>query len=327
MNLHRCFILLVLWGASLPFSAQAGEPPRVVVSIGPIHSLIASLTKGITEPELLVKGGVSHHGFSLRPSHMRAISQANVIFWLGAESEAFLARPLANAKPQQRIFNLMYSPGLTLLQTRTGGDWEEESHDTAEAHDHGAESIDPHIWLDPLNAEAMATAATAVLIEADPERAAQYRENHERLLFRLQNLDLEMRDAVTMALGKPYLVFHDAYQYFEKRYGLKAVGAVTLSPEQKPGARRLKEIREKLKRTQAHCIFTEPQFPSKHLQVITEGGDYYSGVLDPLGVDIAPGPDLYFMLLRRLSSSLVSCLCQVYVGDELQPGKEPPPNP
>jgi zinc transport system substrate-binding protein len=312
MNLRSCLILVLLLGIPQSLCAHAKEPPRVVVSIGPIHSLIAGLTRGITEPELLVKGGVSPHNFSLRPSHMRTITQADIIFWLGAEAETFLQRPLANAKPKQQIFNLTQSPGLTLLPSRSGGNWEEETHD----HEHEHKAIDPHVWLDPLNAEAMVKAATLVLIEADPERAEQYLENLERLLLRLKKLDLEIRDAVTMALDKPYLVFHDAYQYFEHRYGLKAVGAITLSPEQKPGARRLKEIREKIQQTRARCIFTEPQFPAKYLEVITEGGDYYSGILDPLGVDIPPGPDMYFILMRRLSSALVSCLRQAHTGGE-----------
>jgi zinc transport system substrate-binding protein len=327
MNLHHCLILLVAL-AIAPYRIQAAEPSKVVVSIAPLHSLIAGLTKGITTPELLVKGGVSPHGFSLRPSHMRAISEADVIFWLGAEAEAFLERPLANARPVQRVFNLMQSPGLTLLDSRTGDHWPTEPQDAGhEGHEHAHDGrgIDPHIWLNPLNAETLVKAATIVLMEADPERAAQYRENSDRLLFRLQNLDLELQDAVTMALGKPYLVFHDAYQYFEQRYGLNAVGAISVSPERRPGARRLQEIRQLLKETKAHCIFTEPQFPATYLKVITEGGDYYSGTLDPLGIDIPAGPDLYFILMRRLTSALVACLCQVYVGSEL-PALQPAGN-
>jgi len=310
MNMRHCLILLFAL-ISTSFSTQAAEPPRVVVSIAPLHSLITGLMKGITTPELLVKGGTSHHGFSLRPSQMRTITQANVIFWLGAEAESFLERPLASARPEQRIFNLMQSPGLTLLGTRSGETWQAEHqvegsgpHD----HRHAGKATDPHIWLDPLNAEAMVKAATVVLVEADPERAAQYRENSDRLLFRLQNLDIEMRDSVALALGKPYLVFHDAYQYFEHRYGLKAAGAISISPERRPGAKRLREIQRTLKETNARCIFVEPQFPSNFLQAIVGEGEYYTGTLDPLGIDIPPGPDMYFILMRRLSSSLVSCL-------------------
>ncbi|MFC1684581.1 zinc ABC transporter substrate-binding protein [Pseudomonadota bacterium] len=326
MNIRHCLILLLAL-ASTPFSIRAAEPPRVVVSIAPVHSLIAGLMKGVAAPELLVKSGVSHHSFSLRPSHMRAITQANAIFWLGAEAETFLGRPLASARPEQRIFNLMQSPGLTLLGTRSGGAWREEHEEKdSGAHDHRHEgkTTDPHIWLDPLNAEAMVKAATVVLIKADPERAAQYQENSDRLLFQLQNLDMEMRDSVALAKGKPYLVFHDAYQYFEHRYGLNAAGAISISPERRPGARRLREIQRTLKEINAHCIFVEPQFPSNFLQAIVEEGEYNTGTLDPLGIDIQPGPDMYFILMRRLSSALVACLCQVYADEEMEPTVAPP---
>jgi len=324
MNIRHCLILLFAL-ASTAFSIQAAEPPRVVVSIAPVHSLIAGLMKGIATPELLVKGGVSHHGFSLRPSHMRTITQADVIFWLGAEAETFLKRPLASARPEQRIFNLMQSPGLALLDARSGEAWQAEHEEKGPgSHDqrHEDEAIDPHIWLDPLNAEAMVKAATAVLIEADPERAAQYQENSDRLLFRLQNLDMELRDAVALAQGKPYLVFHDAYQYFEHRYGLKAAAAISISPERRPGARRLREIQHRLKEIDAHCIFVEPQFPSSFFLFFIGKGEYYTGTLDPLGIDIPPGPDMYFILMRRLSSSLVDCLGQVYTGSKLDLSKE-----
>jgi zinc transport system substrate-binding protein len=327
MNMRHCLILLFALICA-PFSIQAAEPPRVVVSIAPMHSLIAGLMKGITTPELLVKGGTSHHGFSLRPSQIRTITQANVIFWLGAEAETFLKRPLANARPEQRVFNLTQSPGLTLLGTRSGQKWQaKHDEESSGSHDHRYEdeATDPHIWLDPLNAQVIVKTATVVLIEADPERADQYQENSDRLLFRLQNLDMEMRNAVALARGKPYLVFHDAYQYFEHRYGLNAAGAISISPERRPGAKRLREIQRTLKEINAHCIFVEPQFPSNFLQAIVGEGEYYTGTLDPLGIDIPPGPDMYFILIRRLSSTLVACLRQVYVGDELEPTKTTQP--
>jgi len=320
---------LILWVLIFVTPAFGGstKPPKVIVSIAPIHSLVASIMKGIGTPELLVKGGISPHNASLRPSQMRSLSQAELIFWLGEEAEGFLKQPLENASSRQRIVKVIDLPELLLLPLRRGGIWEGHSHaaedvtDTPHGHEHRAqrpESIDSHIWLDPFNAKIIAQAVADILGEIDTERASQYQENAKRLIFRLDNLHLEIGDVTVAAINKPYIVFHDAYQYFEYRYHLKAAGSVTLDPDHKPGARRLREIQQKLQETQAHCIFSEPQFPSSHLKALVGEDQYYSNELDPIGVDILPGPDMYFILMRRLVSDFVSCLCQIYIGDELK---------
>jgi len=316
---------LILWAVILatPALGSAAEPPRVVVSMAPVHSLVAGIMKGIGTPELLIKGGRSPHNASLRPSQMRSLSQANIIFWLGEGVEGFLQHPLENRSDKQRIVKIIELPKLLLLPLRKGGIWETHGHTAQQGEDteHTAprpEHIDSHIWLDPFNARIIAQAVADILSEADPERAGQYQENAKRLIFRLNNLHLEIGDVAVAAINKPYIVFHDAYQYFEYRYNLKAAGSVTINPDRKPGARRLREIQQKLQDTHAHCIFSEPQFSSSHLKILAGEGQYYSGTLDPIGIDIPPGPDMYFILMRRLVSDFVSCLCQVYAGDELK---------
>ncbi len=324
---------LVLWVVILlvPAAGHGAEPPRVLVSMAPIHSLIAGVMKGVGTPELLVKGGTSPHHSHLKPSQLRRLSRADLIFWLGEEAEAFLQRPLENLSGDQQVIKILALPKLLLLPLRQGGLWEHDDHDGPDDHDHATtrhpEAVDAHIWLDPFNAKVIAQAAADILSQADPAHASQYQENARQLIFRLENLHLEIRAVVATAVRKPHIVFHDAYQYFEHRYGLNAVGSVTLDPDRRPGARRLREIQQKLQATDAHCLFSEPQFPSSHLEMLTGDGRYYSGTLDPIGSRIPPGPDMYFILMRRLVSDFVSCLCQVYAGDEFEAGGAPPPQP
>jgi len=318
---------LVLWGFIFitPALSSASKPPRVLVSMAPIHSLVTGVMKGVSTPELLIRGGLSPHNIRLKPSQMRSLSQAEVIFWLGEEAESFLEHPLENASSDQQIIKILDLPKLLLLPLRQGGVWERHGHTTDNTddarHKHEQttprpEHIDSHIWLDPLNAQIIAQAIADTLSTIDNERAAQYQENAKHLIFRLENLHAEVGNVAAAAINKPYIVFHDAYQYFENRYQLKPAGSITINPERKPGARRLREIQQKLQDTKAHCIFSEPQFPSSHLKILTGDGQYYSGNLDPIGIDIPPGQNMYFILMRRLVSDFVSCLCQLYVGEE-----------
>ncbi len=304
-----------------PTFGNAAEPPRVVVSMAPIHSLVAGVMKGIGTPELLIKGGTSPHNTRLKPSQMRSLSQAEVIFWLGEEAEGFLQQPLKSASSKQHIIKILDLPKLLLLPLRKGGIWEDDSHgkhNSGHATAEHPEHIDSHIWLDPFNAMIIAQAVADILSKIDTERATQYQENAKQLIFRLENLHLEIDAVAVAAINKPHIVFHDAYQYFETRYRLKAAGSVTLDPDRKPSAKRLREIQQKIQNSNAHCIFSEPQFPSSHLKILTGSNEYYSGTLDPVGTEIPPGPNMYFTLMRRLVSDFVSCLCQLYAGDEFK---------
>lgn len=302
-------------------------PPAVVASIAPVHSLVAAVMTGIGEPTLLVRGAGSPHTASLRPSEAAELQRADVVFWIGQDLETFLAKPLAALPIGAEVVALAAAPGMTLLPARAGGAWSEHHHGLAhddEGHDrahgdhadedHGAASLgerkaaDMHVWLDPENAKAMATAAATALARADPARAATYAANAEALRQRLDALDGELRDQLAPVLGKPYIVFHDAYQYFEARYGLSPGGAITFSPERAPGARTLSEIRERIKASGALCVFREPQFEPNLVTTVAAGTSVRVAVLDPIGADITPGPDAYPALLMRLAASLRDCL-------------------
>lgn len=278
---------------------------RVVASIKPLHSLVASVMDGIARPSLLVEGAASPHTYALKPSQAAELARADVVFWIGHELEAFLEKPLETIGSDAAIVALSETAGLVMLETRAGGLF--EAHE-ADAHDHGGH--DAHFWLDPRNAIAMVTAIEAALSRADPVHAARYAGNALALRARLTTLQDAIAARLTPVRGKPYIVFHDAFQYFEKRFGVPAAGAVTINPESPPGAERIAAIRERIGSAGAACVFSEPQFEPKYIAVIVEGTDARTGVLDPEGADLPDGPDLYFRLLENIAGSLAGCLGQ-----------------
>lgn len=315
--------------------AAAAEPPAVVATIPPLHSLVSAVMAGVGEPRLLIKGAASPHTASLRPSDAAALQGADLVFWIGDGLEAFLVKPLAALPEKAEVVALAEAPGVRLLPARAGGPWGEHHH--ADEHDdhahkdhehegpeHGHEhgeaaadghaddgheegAVDMHIWLDPENAKAMAAAIAAALAKADPARADVYAGNVQALQQRLAALDEEIRAELAPVAGKPYIVFHDAYQYFEVRYGLSPAGAITFSPERAPGAKTLSEIRERIKTSGAACVFREPQFEPDLVKTVIGGTFARVGVLDPIGADIPPGPDAYPVLLDRLATAIRDC--------------------
>ena len=292
-------------------AVPAAAAPEVVASIKPVHSLVAGVMRGLGTPVLLVRGVGSPHGYSLRPSEARALSEAELVFWVGGGLEASLAKPLAAlAGDRARVIALAEAEGVRLLQARAGGPWEapEAAHDHGtDMHDAGKQA-DFHIWLDPLNAIAIVRAAATALARADPKNAAVYRRNGTDTIKEIEALDREIAGTLAPVRERPYVVFHDAYQYLEKRYHLNAVGAVAASPERPPGARRLSEIRAKIAALGAVCVFTEPQFRPALVDTVVAGSAAQSAVLDPLGAGLAAGPDAYFALMRGLADSLAGCL-------------------
>lgn len=308
----RGALIAIIAGLALGVLVPGAQAePRVVASIKPIHSLVAGVMEGIGTPALIVQGAGSPHTYSLRPSEARALNRADLVFWIGPVYESFLERPLSGLPAGVEIVRLMDAPGIRTLPAREGGAWEEDEHD--HAHDHASgpipdAEVDGHLYLDPENAKAIVRAIVAALSARDTANAGRYAANGERMLSRLDALDAELRDTLAPVRGKPFIVFHDAYQYLEQRYGLNAVGSVTVSPERLPGARRLHLLREKIAALKAVCVFAEPQFEPALVQTITEGTSAKIATLDPLGTALPPGPDAYAEILRGLGRSLVDCL-------------------
>ena len=297
-------------------AATAADAPKVVVSIKPIHSLVAAIMQGVGTPDLIVDGAASPHTYALKPSNARSLQEAKVVFWVGPGMEAFLQKPLAALGSNATIVELDDAPGITKLKFREGGAFEphddgdehEASDDHAHGHNHDHGEFDTHLWLDPHNAKAMVSEITTSLVAADPANALTYQANQKALNDKLDALDTEIASTLAPVKDKPFIVFHDAYQYFEHRYGVRVSGSITVSPETIPGAQRVAEIHSKVADLGATCVFAEPQFEPKLVNVVLEGTSAKSGTLDPEAATLPQGPDLYFDLMRGIASSLKACL-------------------
>lgn len=299
----------ILLGLALAAPAAGAAPPRVVASIPPLHSLVAGVAGDLAPPRLLVPGGRSPHTFSLAPSDARALAAADVVFAAGDVADAFLQRPLDSLAGDARVVRMAELDGLRRLPARRGGAWSEPGgHDDGDGHAGEDGPLDPHMWLDPRNALVLTRAIAATLAELDPANAERYRDNAAAVRGRLRALDRALAELLAPVADRPYLVFHDAYQYLEARYGLAAAGSVTVDPGRPPGARRLHELRQRIAREGITCLFIEPQFTPKVARAIVKGTDARIATLDPLGAGIEPGPSLYFELMRALADNLRACL-------------------
>jgi zinc transport system substrate-binding protein len=321
---HAALACRVLLGAlvclALVAPARAAASPHVVASIAPIHSLVAQVMASVAEPALIVPPNVSPHGFALRPSTALALYAADLVVWIGPGFETFLADDVADLAPRADSLELIEVAGMTTWPVREGGAWpvdedhgeHEEGEDHAEdgGHDEHEDGIDPHVWLDPVNAQAMTRAIAASLAALDPERAAIYAANAEATIARIAALDGELRAQLAPIADRPFIVFHDAYQYLERRYGLNGVGALGLHPELAPSARDMVELKSRIDTHASMCVFREPQFDDALVASLVEGTDALTGTLDPEGGG-APGTALYGRLMRVLGRALADCLARI----------------
>lgn len=300
-----CTAAIPLLGLTWTVASQA-DAPRVVVSIKPVHALVTGVMEGVGEPHLIVHGGASPHDYALKPSDARALQASRIVFWVGPQVESALEKPLA-ALTRGRVVTLLEESGIDPLPAH-GRDSRRHValHDQGDGNDRSG--FDGHIWLDPRNAMRIVDTVVRVLINADRSNAAKYEQNGKILNTRLAMLDSELAATLTPLRGTPYVVFHDAYRYFERRYGLSAVGVVALRPGQNPGARRVRELRRQLVQQQIRCLFTEPQFRAELANTLTAGTDVHVAELDPLGAQLKSGRESYFALMRRLAAGLVACL-------------------
>ena len=334
-----------LFNCVIASPASADAAVRVVASIKPVHSLVSAVMAGVGEPHLIIRGAVSPHTFSMRPSDAAMLENARVVFLIGESLETSLARPIDTLAGNARVIALSEAQGLVRRPLREGGTFEAHGHGTDDDHgrredeeheneehegeehegeehakgngaadgddDHDAHrrgAFDMHIWLDPVNAGAMARAIAGVLSEADPTNAGTYAANTQALLRRLEELTAQIAAEVAPVRGKPFIVFHDAYRYFEDRFGLTAAGSSVVSPDRSPGVRRISELRDKIRELGVTCVFAEPQFEPRLVDVIIEGTPARTGTVDPLGATIESGPELYFTLIRNMAASFKSCL-------------------
>ena len=285
------------------------------------------------EPKLIIQGTASPHTFSLRPSDARNVQGAEVIFLIGDALETSLVGSVETLGRNARVVRMAETEGLVRLALREGATFEGHVHEAEDAEDahghhddgheahedgtagheddhavHGDEAFDMHIWLDPHNARVMVRAIAQTLAGADPDNASTYESNADAVDERLVALLAEIKAEAAQVRGRPFIVFHDAYHYFESRFGLSAAGSASVSPERPPGARRIGELRDRARELGVVCVLAEPQFDPGLANLIIEGTPARLGSVDPLGAALESGPDTYFELMRAMSASFVECL-------------------
>lgn len=298
--------------AGLLVSNASFAEPKVTATVKPLHALASGVMAGIGTPTLLVRGKGSEHGYALKPSEAKALSQADLVIWVGEALESFMTKPLRTLPKKARVLEIATVDGLKLLKPREGGVW--DGHDDhghgkkpAAKHDHHDE-IDGHVWLDIDNAKLIVRAIARTLGDIDGANRAAYERNAASVSDGLDGLDAELKSRFAPIKGQPFIVFHDAYQYLEQRYGLAAAGSITIHPENKPSARRLTQLRAKIAELKARCAFSEPQYNANIVRTVVEGTSARIGTLDPIGADLAEGPGAYAQMMRNLATSLTGCL-------------------
>jgi len=292
----------------------------VVTSIKPLHSLTSYIMEGVGEPELIIDGVASPHNFQIKPSHAKMLQNADLVIWIGEDLESFLPTALKSIPKDAVVFELLDQSGLKKLKFREKNIFEghddhghdehakkEDDHDNHghDDHGHGHGSFDPHIWLDPANAKVIVKKITNQLSKIDKDNASTYKANSKKVIKDLDGLIKEVKNEINKDAS--FVVFHDAYQYFEKRFGLNVIGALTVNPDVMPGAEQLSEIREVIEHEKAKCIFSEPQFNPNIINSIASDTGVKTGVLDPLGANIDKGKNMYFDLIKDMSNSLKDC--------------------
>lgn len=281
---------------------------KVVASIKPVHSLVSAVMEGVGKPYLIVKSSGSPHTYNMKPSDARAIQQADLVFWIGEKLETFLKRSLKNLSKNEKNIQLFRTENLTVLKYRNKKEWLGHKHRKHDHHDHGSGAYDMHIWLSPENAIVMVKHIAARLIKADPKNAARYESNRNRTLEKLTLLSGSIQKQLSALGNRPFIVFHDSFQYLEKSAGLNAAGSITLSPEEQLGARHLSRLQKYIKKHKINCLFSEPQFNFRMVNIIAKNLKTRTAILDPIGANFTDGPDLYFQMMEGNAKAFASCL-------------------
>ena len=295
--------LTTLFALCTALSAQAQPEPRVLATIKPLHSLVQSVLGDTARVQLLLDNTASPHDFQMKPSQIRALHQADIVFYIDADFEQFLQRVLPDLPEATTQIPIAQRAEIALVPMR-GDDDDDDDH--GHGHDHAAQ--DYHVWLDPNNAVKMVQTIATSLAQIYPYNAAIYQANARAAITALNALHSDVQTRLAPVKDQPFIVFHDAYGYFERAYGLRTPAVIALDPTIPPSPKRIVQIRENLAQTGARCLFSEPQFSDKVLDVIRADSNARIAVLDPLGAELPAGAGLYAALLRGLAGALADCL-------------------
>ena len=308
----------------LSTSMLVADVPKVTVDIAPVHSLVSSIMEGVGKPDLIMPAGASPHEYQLKPSNAKSLEDADVVFWIGEDLTPWLENGLDSLAKNASITSLLGVDGIELLSFREGalfeahdhGDHDDhddhdhdkkkhDDHDDHEGHAHGEH--DPHAWLSPQIAKEWLNVIAAKLSEVDPDNAAKYFSNAKSARDNVDSLVSEVNSILDPMREKKFVVFHDAYQYFERDFGISASGAISLGDASDPSPARLAEIRKRVVDEAVECVLAEPQYNQGLVKAVVEGTKANTTVIDPLGVKLEAGPSLYENLIRNLATNLAKC--------------------
>lgn len=306
--MSRLFSIFVAFVASFLLIGSAQAEVKVLTSIKPLQLIAAAVQDGVAIPEVLLPPGASPHNYALRPSDVRKVQSVDLLYWIGPDMEGFLPRVLnGRTLPSVAVQDL---PGLKLRHFAEDNHSHAEEAEEADEHDHDHRpgSLDAHLWLSPVNARVIAAKIAADLSAADPDNAARYQSNLKAFDERLDALDARLKKRLAAIQGKPYFVFHEAFDYFEDAYGLKHAGVFSVAAEVQPGAQHVATMRARLQEVGKTCVFSEPPLRPRLAETLVAGLPVKLAELDALGGYTPATAQGYEQVLEKLGNDLAGCL-------------------
>ena len=321
-------VLSIASALVLSAGLASAEVPKVSADIAPVHSLVSKVMNGLGKPYLIIPAEASPHEYQLKPSEAKSLQESKLVFWIGEDLTPWLEKGLSTLAKNATITTLLKAEGIELLDFREGALFEahdHSDHDDHDDHDHGKHKKkddhddhagheghdhgehDPHAWLSPSIAKAWLNLIAAKLSEVDPNNASTYFSNASSAIKDLDTLSDEINKILDPIRKEKFVVFHDAYQYFENHFNISASGAISLGDASDPSPARLKEIKERVEKEDIHCVLAEPQYNEGLVKAVIEGTHANNAIIDPLGVSLEIGPNLYDKLIRNLAINLSNC--------------------
>ena len=292
----------------------SADVPQVTTDIPVTHSLVTRVMAGIGTPDLIVNRGASPHDYSLRPSNAASLEAADVVFWISNGLTPWLDDALNTLARNAKVIELMDAKGATVLPFRDGATFETHSHrhkhdeDGHDEDEHATVNIDPHGWLDPDNGKTWLDVIATELSKIDPENTDIYFDNVSQGKTDIDAVISEIDATLATFRGTNFIVYHDAYQYFERRFDVLAAGSISMGDVSDPSPARIAEIRQTVEELDMTCVFSEPQFNPELVATVVDGTKARARVIDPLGTRLALGADFYLNLLRNIAQTMASCL-------------------
>ncbi len=324
-------VLSIASALVLSAGLASAEVPKVSADIAPVHSLVSKVMNGLGKPYLIIPAEASPHEYQLKPSEAKSLQESKLVFWIGEDLTPWLEKGLSTLAKNATITTLLKAEGIELLDFREGALFEahdHSDHDDHDDHDHGKHKKkddhddhddhagheghdhgehDPHAWLSPGIAKDWLNLIAAKLSEVDPNNASTYFSNASSAIKDLDTLSDEINKILDPIRKEKFVVFHDAYQYFENYFNISASGAISLGDASDPSPARLKEIKDRVEKEDIHCVLAEPQYNEGLVKAVIEGTHANNAIIDPLGVSLEIGPNLYDKLIRNLAINLSNC--------------------